>query len=355
MKTSKIVSLIIVVLLIAAVIAYLEMHKAGPSSVSAPLGDDIVLSATTTAAAPAAGAAAPSRSATIAAKVLEYPRAKEIVDPTGFINTPNDLPITISQYIGKKVILIDFWTYSCINCQRTIPYLNDWYTKYEDKGLVVIGIHTPEFDFEKDINNVKTAVKKFGIQYPVVLDSDYGTWNAYGNLYWPREYLIDIDGFIREDHIGEGGYSDTENTIQKLLMERADELGTSSSGIATTTVSNPAPQMPTISQETYFGSARGMDVASDLIGNWNIQPQYAESTGDNNLVFPYTSKYVYVVAESDTPSTVEIMVDGKTTGNVSVSNAQLYTLVSGNEVSSHTLTLKIKDPGVKIFTLTFGS
>ena len=351
MNTSKIVSLIAVLLLIVSAIAYIEMNKAGTVA-SMPIGDDF---ASSTVAAPAAGAASSSRAAIIAQKALEYPRAKEIVDPTGFINTPNGLPITISQYIGKKVILIDFWTYSCINCQRTIPYLNDWYTKYEDKGLVIIGIHTPEFDFEKDINNVKAAVQKFGIQYPVVLDSDMGTWNAYGNLYWPREYIIDIDGFIREDHIGEGGYSDTENTIQQLLMERAQVLGTSEAGIATTTVSNPADQMQNISQETYFGSFRGEDVASYLVGDWNVESQYAQSGNASTLVFPYTAKEVYVVAESDTPSTVDVLIDGKQSGTVSISGAQLYTLVSGTDVESHTLTLKINNPGVKIFTLTFGS
>ena len=351
MKTSKTISLIVAVLVIAGAITFIEMHKAGGGVVVS--GDDFASS--TEIAAPAAGAASSSRAEIIVQKALEYPKAKEIVDPTGFINTPNGLPITISQYIGKKVILIDFWTYSCINCQRTIPYLNSWYTKYEDKGLVIIGIHTPEFDFEKDINNVKAAVQKFGIAYPVVLDSDMGTWNAYGNLYWPREYLIDIDGFIREDHIGEGGYSDTENTIQQLLLERAQALGQSVSGIATTTVSNPAPQMQTISQETYFGSFRGMDVSSNLVGDWSVESEYAQSGNDSSIVFPYTAKDVYVVASSDVPSTAQIFIDGAPAGTVTISNAQLYTLVSGKAVSSHTLTLKIKNPGVKIFTLTFGS
>ncbi len=351
MKTSKTISLIIVLLLIVSAIAYIEMNKAG-GSVSAPVGDDF---ASSTVAASVAGAASSSRATIIAQKALQYPQAKEIVDPTGFINTPGGLPITISQYIGKKVILIDFWTYSCINCQRTIPYLNDWYSKYEDKGLIIIGIHTPEFDFEKDINNVRAAVQKFGIQYPVVLDSNQGTWNAYENQYWPREYLIDIDGFIREDHIGEGGYSDTESTIQQLLLERAQALGESDAGIATTTVSNPTPQMDIISQETYFGSFRGEDVSSNLVGDWKVESQYAQSGSASTLVFPYTAKYVYAVAESDTPADVDVFIDGTLSKTISISAAQLYTLVSGTDVESHTLTLKPKNSGVKIFTLTFGS
>lgn len=140
--------------------------------------------------------------------------AKEFVSPTGFINTDS---FTLSSLIGKKVILLDFWTYSCINCQRTIPYLNAWYAKYKDKGLVIVGVHTPEFNFEKDINNVRAAVQKFGIQYPVVLDSNMGTWNAYQSQYWPNEYLIDLQGNIIDNHAGEGDYDVTERAIQKAL------------------------------------------------------------------------------------------------------------------------------------------
>ncbi len=351
MKTSKIVTLIAVLLLIVSAIAYIEMNKVnGGVTVT---GDDFASSTL-------AVVSSSSRADIIAQKALEYPRAKELVAPTGFINTQNGLPITISQYIGKDVILIDFWTYSCINCQRTIPYLNTWYSKYQGDGFVIIGVHTPEFDFEKDIGNVEAAVQKFGIKYPVVLDSDMGTWNAYGNLYWPREYLIDIDGFIREDHIGEGGYSDTENTIQQLLIERAQELGLSAAGIATTTVSNPADQMPNISQETYFGAYRNINPdggsnASYLSGAWSIEDQYAETSGSAKLVFPYTAKYVYVVASSSVPMNVTVKVDGKTVNTVLISNAELYTLVSQPDVESHTLELDIPKSGVDIFTLTFGS
>src|SRR3989344_6905350 len=140
-------------------------------------------------------------------KAKQYVSAKEISTPDGFINTD---AISIANLIGKNVILIDFWTYSCINCQRTLPYLNAWYEKYADQGLEIIGIHTPEFDFEKEYANVEKAIEKFGIKYPVVLDNDYSTWQAYKNQYWPRKYLIDIDGFVVYDHIGEGGYDETE-------------------------------------------------------------------------------------------------------------------------------------------------
>jgi len=153
-----------------------------------------------------------------------YPAAKEIVAPAGFINVDN---VKIQDLIGKKVILVDFWTYSCINCQRTLPYLTSWYEKYKDQGLEIIGVHTPEFEFEKKIENVQWAIDKYGIKYPVALDNDYGTWNAYANRYWPRKYLIDIDGYVVYDHIGEGAYDATEKKIQELLRERMVRLNLS--------------------------------------------------------------------------------------------------------------------------------
>ena len=158
----------------------------------------------------------PSQKQTQLEKQKNFPKFQEIVKPGGYVNT-NDT-VTIGQYVGKKVVLLDIMTYSCINCQRTFPYLVDWYKKYEDKGLVIIGIHTPEFAFEHNKDNVAKAMKKFGITFPVVLDNEYGTWNAYGNRYWPRKYLIDVDGYIIYDHIGEGGDDETELAIQKALL-----------------------------------------------------------------------------------------------------------------------------------------
>lgn len=158
----------------------------------------------------------------VAQKEEKFERAKEVSTPDGFINT---MPVSVAELVGKKIILIDFWTYSCINCQRTIPYLESWHEKYTDDGLVILGVHTPEFEFEKDFDNVKRAVEKFGITYPVILDNDYSTWTAYKNQYWPRKYLIDIDGFIVYDHIGEGGYAETEEKIVELLNEQKRVLG----------------------------------------------------------------------------------------------------------------------------------
>jgi thiol-disulfide isomerase/thioredoxin len=144
-----------------------------------------------------------------------FKKAPEFTQITDYINTK---PIKLSDLKGK-VVLVHFWTYTCINCIHTIPHLNDWYAKYANKGFVIVGIQTPEFEFEKNIDSVKEAVKDFKIKYPVIQDNDYGTWNAYGNRYWPRDYLLDNEGYIRYDHIGEGGYKDTENIIQSLLAE----------------------------------------------------------------------------------------------------------------------------------------
>ena len=151
----------------------------------------------------------------------QFRKAPEFAGITGDINTKQ---LNLSDLRGK-VVLIDFWTYSCINCIRTIPYLVDWDQKYSDKGLVIVGIHTPEFEFEKDIHNVQAAVKKFGIKYPVLQDNDKETWNAFENRYWPRKYIVDTEGYIRYDHIGEGGYQETEKVIQNLLAERAAQQG----------------------------------------------------------------------------------------------------------------------------------
>ncbi len=153
-------------------------------------------------------------------EVGDFQKAPELQGIVSYLNTDG---IRLSDLNGK-VVLIDFWTYSCINCIRTLPYLKEWHSKYSDKGLEIIGVHTPEFEFEKDYDNVKMAVEKYGIKYPVVLDNDYKTWNAYKNQFWPRKYLIDANGFIRYDHIGEGAYEETEKKIQELLAEMGSKV-----------------------------------------------------------------------------------------------------------------------------------
>jgi thiol-disulfide isomerase/thioredoxin len=144
----------------------------------------------------------------------QFTKAPEFAQINGYINTPNNnSPITLSSLKGK-VVLVYIWTYTCINSIRPMPYIDDWNQKYSDKGLAIVGVHSPEFQFEKNYANVKGAVQRFGITYPVILDSDHGTWNAYENNYWPRYYLIDTQGYIRYDHIGEGSYDQIEKAIQ---------------------------------------------------------------------------------------------------------------------------------------------
>ena len=154
----------------------------------------------------------------------QFKKAPEFTQISGYINTPNNSPLTLSSLKGK-VVLVYIWTYTCINSIRPMPYIHDWNQKYSDKGLVIVGVHSPEFTFEKNYANVKAAVQRFGITYPVILDSNHGTWNAYGNNYWPRYYLIDTQGNIRYDHIGEGGYDQIEKAIQSLVAERVCSNG----------------------------------------------------------------------------------------------------------------------------------
>lgn len=327
-----------------------------------------------------------NRTAVNAEKVQVYPYAKEIEQPSGFINADN---ITIGSLIGKKVILVDFWTYSCINCERTIPYLNMWYSKYRDQGLEIIGVHTPEFQFEHNIDNVRQAVRKFGIQYPVVLDNKDATWASYGNQYWPEDYLIDIDGFIVQRHIGEGDYDSTEKKIQDLLRERAEALGIN----VTIPNSTEIPANAIVvnfsdvgSPETYFGAMRNEYLANGpqsvtgtqtltmpgvidpnllyLAGRWNVSDQYAENTGNASIVYRYHAKNVYFVASAANPAKVRVLVDGKpitvdagsdvTDSTVTIRDEQLYTLVLGNKSEEHTLELDIPEPGLRAYTFTFG-
>jgi thiol-disulfide isomerase/thioredoxin len=147
-------------------------------------------------------------------------KAPEINGGTGWINST---PLKLRE-LKNKVVLIDFFEYTCVNCLRTLPYLKEWHKRYKDKGLVIIGVHTPEFDFSSEFENVKKAVKELGIEYPVVVDSKYEIWNAFKNQFWPRKFLIDKDGIIRFDHVGEGAYGTTERKIQELLTQINPDL-----------------------------------------------------------------------------------------------------------------------------------
>jgi thiol-disulfide isomerase/thioredoxin len=309
-------------------------------------------------------------------KARQYEIAKEITTPNAFINTD---PVTIQELIGKKVILVDFWTYSCINCQRTLPYLNAWHEKYANEGLVIIGVHTPEFKFEEDLGNVQAAVDKFNIKYPVVLDNDYSTWQGYKNRYWPRKYLIDIDGFIVYDHIGEGAYEQTEVKIQELLQERARLFGEKS---VTPSIANPKEAEEVNvgerrSPEIYFGAARnerfangvqGMigaqkievpkEVNEDLLyldGTWYIDEEFAQSKSENaRIIFPYRAQKVFFVAGAKEPTTIRVFKDGELVNELEVQDSTLYRLIEDKKTEEHLLEIEIVEPGLNAFTFTFG-
>lgn len=288
---------------------------------------------------------------------------KELQNPSGFINSA---PFNLSDSIGKKVILIDFWTYSCINCQRTTPYLNAWWDEYQDDGLMIVGIHTPEFEFEKILSNVEAAVEEEGIEYPVVLDNDKSTWSAYGNRYWPRKYLIDLDGNVVYDLIGEGSYAETEAKIRELLKVTG-EMSTPEDVIET-------DPYQLISPETYLGSERDSNLSFSsieplslskdfayLVGEWEQSAESAINTqGEASLLYNYTAKNVYMVASGLLTFTnvdfieVEVWLDGEYMKTITVSQETLYPLIEGEAYGSHSLKLIPKTPGLEVFTFTFG-
>jgi len=322
----------------------------------------------------------------LAEKQKRYESAKEISTPDGFINAPG---VTVGEHVGKNVVLLDIWTYSCINCQRTIPYLNAWWEKYKDNGLVIIGLHTPEFEFEKNYENVKAAVEKFGVKYPVVLDNDYSTWVAYQNRFWPRKYLIDVDGYIVYNHIGEGAYEETERKIQEALAERMARMG--EKGAIASDVAKPAGAAAADpaqlgSPEIYFGAARNQNFGNGaigtvgwqelfppqnvslnklyLMGDWDIQSEYAEARSASRIIFRYKAKNVYMVASAASPVTVHVLRDGKPVGaeagedvkngTMTVKEDRLYKIIEDSGYGEHTLELLIENPGLKAFTFTFG-
>lgn len=296
----------------------------------------------------------------------------EIVNPSGFVNTD---AITIGELVGKKVILVDFLTYSCINCQRTFPYLNAWYDTYKNDGLEIIGIHTPEFAFERDIDNVRAAMEEFGVEYPIVLDNDYATWGAYGNRFWPRKYLIDIEGNIVYDHIGEGAYEETEAKIQELLAERAVALGESVTFDDMVATVMPPAQNEARSPETYFGSERNEYLGNGMIGmsgpeafvlpevftknklylggDWTIAQEYAESSSGSRVVYRYEAKNVFVVADANQPTEVEVYQDGILVNTFTVRESRLYNVVQDEVAGGHLLELRIKGK-IKLYAFTFG-
>jgi cytochrome c biogenesis protein CcdA/peroxiredoxin len=285
--------------------------------------------------------------------------APDFVGISEWINSP---PLSMKELKGK-VVLVDFWTYSCINCIRTLPHLEKWDRDYRDLGLVIVGVHTPEFEFEKDGANVKKAAKELGVNYPIALDNRYETWRAYKNNYWPAHYLIDQEGKIRMTHIGEGGYMETENAIRALL------------GLEPLTMKESGAVSRPLTPETYLGVLRGRSYAENikpytvtnysytpplaknrvgLKGPWKAMDEYILASGDESyLDLNFLATEVYLVLGGASDQAVEVYLEGKPIKKFKVGAARKYDIVSAS-YGRHLLSLKVP-PGVKAYAFTFGS
>jgi cytochrome c biogenesis protein CcdA/thiol-disulfide isomerase/thioredoxin len=293
----------------------------------------------------------------------------------------SNTPLTLAGLRGR-VVLIDFWTYTCINCIRTLPYLKAWNAAYQKDGLTIVGVETPEFSFEHDAANVASAISTFGIKYPVVQDNEYGTWDAYNNEYWPADYLIDAHGQVRYVAFGEGDYDKTESAIRALLAEAGYHVGGKGHPTGVIVPSDEA------TPETYLGTARaqgwvngpvsgvhdyGSGTHPDLeldtfayTGTWNISEQPAVAGAGAGIEANVEGRHVYLVLSSagKVPRHVEVLLEGHRisaadagadvhNGIVTVRGERLYTLVSLPHDEHHHLTLRF-EPGVTGYAFTFG-
>jgi cytochrome c biogenesis protein CcdA/thiol-disulfide isomerase/thioredoxin len=286
-----------------------------------------------------------------------------------WLNTPGNKPLSLAQLKGK-VVLIDFWTYSCINCQRALPHVESWYNAYKKDGLVVVGVHTPEFAFEHVVSNVRSEAGTLGVDYPIAVDNNYGTWDAYSNEYWPAEYLVDPSGEIRAYDFGEGGYGTMESAIRQLLT---------ANGVAhlppRTDVADKTPTVQS-TQETYLGYSESNpqyfvgtatvnnkattyhapssvplnDVAFD--GQWTERAQQATAGANASLDLHFTANDVYLVMGGT--GTVDVSYNGRHLTTVDVKGIpKLYTLFSGSALQTGQLDLSFS-PGVQAYDFTFG-
>ena len=334
----------------------------------------------------------------------QFTKAPEFAQISGYINTPNNNPITLSSLEGK-VVLVYIWTYTCINSIRPMPYIHDWDQKYSKNGLVIVGVHSPEFQFEKNYMNVKNAIQRFGITYPVVLDSEHGTWNAFGNNYWPRYYLIDSQGYIRYDHIGEGDYGKIEKSIQSLLAERAALMGAKEISFDTNPTAPINPRSlyyvdlrqkttPEIyvgykTARTPLGNPEGFrpdqtvaysipsttDFKPHIVylqGSWKNNPDNIElQNGTGRIVLVYYGKSVNIIAGGSgrgvvfndkekegsalpTPRNRSLGEDLSSDGNFRIDGQRLYNLSIHNNYTGHTIVIDVKGKAFQFYTFTFG-
>jgi cytochrome c biogenesis protein CcdA/thiol-disulfide isomerase/thioredoxin len=302
--------------------------------------------------------------------------APELTGIEGWLNTPGGVPLSLAGLRGR-VVLIDFWTYSCINCQRTLPHVQAWDRAYRDAGLTVIGVHTPEFAFEHVPANIAGQARALGVHYPVAIDNDYGTWNAYHNRYWPAEYLIDPAGVIRHVSFGEGGYAETEELIRQLLAER-DPTAAAAAAAPPVELAGAVPDTtPTtgLTPETYLGyqyaplHLSGPAPTPDrpalyrypvrldadtvaLAGTWTAGPEAVTAGPDARLELSYRADRVYLVLAGQ--GSVTVRADGQEVSTVAVSGVpRLYPLRSAPGATRTVLELSVS-PGVQAYDFTFG-
>jgi len=329
-------------------------------------------------------AAANASQATLLADASSLPDlgpAPEFSETEDWFNTPGDRPLTLTQLRGK-VVLIDFWTYTCINCIRTLPYLKAWDAAYRKDGLVIVGVETPEFAFEKDAGNVQDSIEQFGLHYPVVQDNNMGTWNAYSNEYWPADYLIDAKGNVRYATVGEGDYDKTETAIRALLAQAGAKVGSHSRPtdvVVPTEAATPETYLGTRRAEGWingpqsgtheYGAPHQGELALNRFafsGTWNIAEQPAEAVAQAGIEVEFLAKNAYLVlsSQNEKPLPVHVYLDGRQIptadsgadvhdGVVTVRRQRLYWLVSLPRDEQHRLALRFA-PGVTGYAFTFG-
>jgi thiol-disulfide isomerase/thioredoxin len=346
-----------------------------------PANGSATCGASATAVHPAAANASQASLLATARALPALGPAPEFTETQDWFNTPGRRPLALSALRGH-VVLIDFWTYTCINCIRTLPYLKAWDAAYRRAGLEIVGVETPEFAFEHDAGNVANAIDQFGLHYPVVQDNNMGTWNAYGNQYWPADYLIDARGQVRYAAFGEGDYGKTETAIRALLAEAGAPVGAKGRPAGVLVPSRQA------TPETYLGTERAqgwIDAPSNGLhdygsppsgelslndfafsGTWKVSAQPALAVAGAGIDVEFQAKDVYLVLSSpgERPLPVEVLLDGRPiraanagadvhTGVLTVRRQRLYSLVSLARNERHRLTLRFA-PGVSGYAFTFG-
>ena len=289
----------------------------------------------------------------------KYPQAPDIQGIAAWINSA---PLTMQRLRGK-VVLVDFWTYSCINCLRTLPYLKSWDARYRKDGLVIVGVHSPEFAFEHSLGNVRAAVKRLGIRYPVALDNDFSTWTAYQNQYWPADYLIDRTGHIRDVHFGEGRYAQTEAEIRKLLATRLapaldqpdltpTELRTPESYLGYQRIGNydGSPLHPNRAAQYTFPAGLLKDSFA-YAGTWTVDAERILAGRDARLRLNFLARSAHLVLTGR--GVVHVKLNGHPVGTVHVTADKLYTLVTQKSAREGLLELSFT-PGLSAYAFTFG-